>query len=236
MLLLHEVHRVRGAREDDFEAAFRDGWLPELAAGDDARLLYFMHLAHGSGRAYTMVTVTAVRDGAAYERLARSIQDGPLRAWAHDVDQLRHGVTGKILLPVPWSPPLVEDLDAVPTTSGEHPLTIFMEDTAWPHDGMLDDYLAKAQAVYAPSLVESRKGGRAILELQAVFQTAFGTGRRSEVVLWQQVLDHSRLLWLLENEVAPEHRQPGSWMHDALEVRDDWESRLLRTVSWSPLS
>ncbi len=111
-----------------------------------------------------------------------------------------------------------------------------MEDTAWPHDGMLDDYLAKAQAVYAPSLVESRTGGRAILELQAVFQTAFGTGRRSEVVLWQQVLDHSRLLWLLENEVAPEHRQPGSWMHDALEVRDDWESRLLRTVAWSPLS
>jgi hypothetical protein len=236
MLLLHEVHRVRGAREDDFEAAFRDQWLPELAAGDDARLLYFMHLAHGSGRAYTMVTVTGVRDGAAYERLARSVQDGPLRGWAHDVDQLRHGVTGKVLLPVPWSPPLVEDLDAVPTAPGEHPLTIFMEDTAWPHDGMLDDYLAKAQAVYAPSLVESRKGGRAILELQAVFQTAFGTGRRSEVVLWQQVLDHARLLWLLENEVAPEHRQPGSWMHDALEVRDDWESRLLRTVAWSPLS
>ena len=236
MLLLHEVHRVRGAREDDFEAAFRDQWLPELAAGDDARLLYFMHLAHGSGRAYTMVTVTGVRDGAAYERLARSVQDGPLRGWAHDVDQLRHGGTGKVLLPVPWSPPLVEDLDAVPTAPGEHPLTIFMEDTAWPHDGMLDDYLAKAQAVYAPSLVESRKGGRAILELQAVFQTAFGTGRRSEVVLWQQVLDHARLLWLLENEVAPEHRQPGSWMHDALEVRDDWESRLLRTVAWSPLS
>jgi hypothetical protein len=236
MLLLHEVHRVRGAREDDFEAAFRDAWLPELAAGDDARLLYFLHLAHGSGRAYTVVTVTGVRDGAAYERVARSVQDGSLRGWAHDVDQLRHGVTGKVLLPVPWSPPLVEDLDAVPTTPGEHPLTIFMEDTAWPHDGMLDEYLAKAQAVYAPSLVESRKGGRAILELRAVFQTAFGTGRRSEVVLWQQVLDHARLLWLLENEVAPEHRQPGSWMHDALEVRDDWESRLLRSVAWSPLS
>ncbi len=236
MLVLHEVHRVRGACEDEFEAAFRDRWLPELGTGDDARLLYFMHLAHGSGRAYTVVTVTGVRDGAAYERLARSVQDGPLSGWGHDVDQLRHGVHGKILLPVPWSPPLVEDLDAVPATPGEHPLTIFMEDTAWPHDGMLDDYLAKAEAVYAPSLVESRKGGRAILELQAVFQTAFGTGRRSEVVLWQQVLDHARLLWLLENEVAPEHRRPGSWMHDALEVRDDWESRLLRTVAWSPLS
>ena len=39
MLLLHEVHRVRGAREDDFEAAFRDRWMPELARGADARLL-----------------------------------------------------------------------------------------------------------------------------------------------------------------------------------------------------
>jgi hypothetical protein len=27
---------------------------------------------------------------------------------------------------------------------------------------------------------------------------------------------------------------PGTWMHDALEVRDDWESRLLRSTTWSP--
>jgi hypothetical protein len=24
-------------------------------------------------------------------------------------------------------------------------------------------------------------------------------------------------------------------MHDALDVRDDWESKLLRTTAWSPL-
>jgi len=236
MLLLHEVHRVRGASEDEFEAAFRDRWMPDLAAGDDARLLYYMHLAHGSGRAYTIVTVTAARDGAAWERLARSIQDGPLRAWAHDVDQYRHGVTAKVLVPVPWSPPLVEDLDAVPTDGAEHPLTIFMEDTAWPHDGMLDDYLEAAHTQYAPSLVESRHGGRNILDLLAAFQTAYGSGRRSEVVLWQRVVDRARLQRLLETEVAPEFRQPGSWMHDALRVRDDWESRLLRTTAWSPLA
>jgi hypothetical protein len=28
---------------------------------------------------------------------------------------------------------------------------------------------------------------------------------------------------------------PGTWMHDALDVRDDWESRLLRSAPWSPL-
>ena len=236
MLLLHEVHRVRGAREDDFEAAFRDRWMPELARGDDARLLYFMHLAHGSGRAYTAVTVTGVRDGAAWERLARSVQDGPLRSWAHDVDQTRHTVHGKLLFTVPWAPPLVEDLDAVPTEPADHALTLFMEDTAWPHDGMLDDYLEKARTHYAPSLVESAKGGRAILELLTAFQTAWGTGRRSEVVLWQRIVENARLQRLLETEVPPEYRGPGSWMHDALEVRDDWESRLLRTARWSPLT
>ena len=39
MLLLHEVHTVAGEYEDEFEAAFRKGWMPTLAADDDARLL-----------------------------------------------------------------------------------------------------------------------------------------------------------------------------------------------------
>ena len=32
MLFLHEVHRVRGAEEDAFEASWRDAWMPSLAA------------------------------------------------------------------------------------------------------------------------------------------------------------------------------------------------------------
>jgi hypothetical protein len=74
-----------------------------------------------------------------------------------------------------------------------------------------------------------------MLELLSVWQTAFGTGRRAEVVLWQRVTEPKRLLGLLYTEIPAEHRAPGTWMHDALEVRDDWESRLLRTTRWSPL-
>ena len=69
MLFLHEVHTVAGKHEDEFEAAFRDGWMPAVATDDDARLLYFLRLAHGTGRAYHTVTITGLRDGAAYERL-----------------------------------------------------------------------------------------------------------------------------------------------------------------------
>ena len=236
MLLIHEVHQVRGAHEDAFETAYREAWLGELAKGDDARLLYFMHLAHGSGRAYTVVTVTAARDGAAWGRVADRVQQGDLRSWARDTDQLRHGVHAKVMLPVPWARAPVEDIDAVPTEPADHELTLFMEDTAWPHEGMLDAYLQKAHDQYAPSLAEGRHGGRSMLELLSVWQTAFGTGRRAEVVLWQRVTEPKRLLGLLYTEIPAEHRAPGTWMHDALEVRDDWESRLLRTTSWSPLS
>ena len=33
MLFMHEVHTVRGRAEDEFEAAFRDGWMATLGAG-----------------------------------------------------------------------------------------------------------------------------------------------------------------------------------------------------------
>jgi len=59
MLFVHEVHRVVGAREEEFESAYRDGWMPQLGKTDDARLLYFLHHAHGSGRVYVAVTITA---------------------------------------------------------------------------------------------------------------------------------------------------------------------------------
>jgi hypothetical protein len=232
MLFLHEIHQVVGAREDEFEGAFRDEWMPLLAKGEDARLLYFLHHAHGTGRAYNVVTITAVRDGAAWEDLARRLQAGDLRDWASEVDRLRHRVTGKLLLAVPWSPLTDVDLAAVPVT-GYHELTLFMEDTAWPHEGMLDDYLEAARSQYAPSIAEGR--GRGLLDLQAVFQPAWGSAARREVVLWQKVRDVRAITGLVSTEVPAEYRAPGTWMHDALRVRDDWESKLLRTAAWSPL-
>ena len=63
MLFLHEVHEVIGKREDEFEAAFRDEWLPTLAATDDARLLYFLHHAHGTGVSYNVVTIRRSETG-----------------------------------------------------------------------------------------------------------------------------------------------------------------------------
>ncbi len=233
MLLLHEVHTVAGRHEDAFEAAFRKGWMSALASDDDARLLYYLKLAHGTGRAYFHVSITGLRDGAAYERLARRVQNGDLRSWAADADRLRHEVKGKLLLPVDWSPMGTLDLATVPTDGREHDPALYMEDSAWPHEAMLDNYLEAARTHYAPSL--EQRSERSLLTLLGVFQAALGAPRRREVVLWQRVDFPERLPGLFTRELPPHVKGPGTWMHDALDVRDDWESRLLRSAAWSPL-
>ena len=228
-IFLHEVHNVRGAREDEFEAHYRDGWMAELAKGDDARLLWYCHQAHGTGPAYRIVTITALRDGAAYGRLLERVQSGDLRAWARELDGLQYESTGKLLLALPWSAIAEVELESVPVDpSASHALTLYMEDTGWPFKP-LDDYTAFWETVYAPMLAKSD-----LLRITAVFQTAHGGGRRPEAILMQEVIDHNVLLGLIEHETPAAMKQPGTFMHDALQVRDQWESRLLRTSSWSP--
>jgi hypothetical protein len=146
---------------------------------------------------------------------------------------LRHEVRGKLLLPVEWSPMQTIDLAAVPTDGAEADATLFMEDSAWPYEAKLDTYLETARTHYAPSL--EQETARSLLTLVGVFQAALGAPRRREVVLWQRVDHPERLPALFTLELPAHVKGPGTWMYDALEVRDDWESRLLRTASWSPL-
>ncbi len=234
MLVLPELHEVIGVREDEFESAFREGWLPALAAGDDARLLHYLHHAHGTGVSYNVVTITALRDGAAWERVARRIDAGDLAKWAQRVDGLRHDVRAKILIPLPWSPLQTLDFDAVPTTREEHSQAVFMEDTVWPYEGRLEEYVERAGSHYAAEMDRAAESGRALLRIEAAFRTAFGSHRRREIVLWQRLVRPEGLRPLVSREVPPEYKAPGSWMHDALELRDRWESRLLRAARWSP--
>ena len=234
MILLHEVHEVHGPREEAFERAFRDEWLPALARDDDARLLYFLHHAHGSGVSYNVVSVTALRDGAAWERLARRVDSGDLADLACRLDQQRHDVIAKLLLPLPWSPVQEIDFAAVSSEPGDHEPSVFMEDTVWPYEGRLEEYVERSGAHYAAEMEQRADEGAAILEVLASYRTAFGSGRRREIVLWQKVVRPKALSPLVSREVPAQYRQPGSWMHDALALRDRWESKLLRSARWSP--
>ncbi len=232
MLYLHEVHRVAGRDEDAFETHVDEDWMASLAATGDARLAWHLKLAHGTGRAYCHVTVTALRDGNAYENLARRVQTGDLRAWAAHADTLRHDVEGTLLLPMAWGPQVTE-FDAIPIDAGARSQALFMQDRAWPYAAKLDEYIEAARTHYAPSLEEHTS--RSLLDMVAIFQAALGAPRRREVLLWQRVVYPERLTGLFTRDLPDFVKAPGTWMHDALEVRDDWESQLLRTTKRSPL-
>jgi hypothetical protein len=234
LLFLHEIHEVVGAREEEFEASFRRTWLPALARDGDARLLYFLHHAHGSGPSYQVVTITAIRDGSAWERLAERVSGGDLAGWAQDLDRLRHDVSAKLLVPLPWSPLREVDLAAVPVADEEHDPTLFMEDTVWPFESQLEEYVRKSGSHYAAEMARAGAAGRSLLRVEAGFRTAFGSHRRREIVLWQKIVQPGLLKALLTREVPSEYKQPGSWMHDALALRDRWQSKLLRSARWSP--
>src|SRR5207249_3583176 len=98
MIFLHEVHRMVGTKEKAFEAAYREGWMPAVAEDDGARLLWFLHHAHGSGPSYQVVTITGLEDGAAWERLARRVHGGDLRQWVREVDECRHDAEARLLM------------------------------------------------------------------------------------------------------------------------------------------
>lgn len=234
--LLHETHQVRGRREADFEAMLRDAWMPQLAELGGARLLAFLHHAHGTGTSYRVVTLTAVADGVAWQRLVEAVDAGPLARLSRELDDLRHDAVGKVLLPLPWSSVREIDLDRVPVRPVDHEPTVFMEDTVWPEAGKLERYVEAAGSHYAREMAQRESERQAILRIEGAYRTAFASGRRREVLLWQRVVNLKALGPLVSREVPERYKRPGTWMHDALSLRDQWESRLLRTARWSPLA
>jgi hypothetical protein len=232
VLFIHEFHKVVGQQAAAFEASYRERWMPELAEGTDARLAWYFDLAHGSGLAYRVVTVTAVANGAAYVRLADRVARGDLRTWARDLDGLRHETTGRVLVPLPWSPAFPKLAD-IPTGDVSREPTLYMEDTMWPFPGRLRHYVEAAGAVYQPSL--QAEGARMHMHVALGLETLPGAGRSPEVTLLQRLSSLPRLIALLTEDIPPGVTGPGSWMHEALEFRDRWRSRLLRSAPWSPL-
>ena len=232
MLFIHEVHKVVGKTADRFEDAYREGWLPELARGSDARLVWYFDLAHGSGLSYRVITVTAVADGASWARLAERMAGGDLRSWARHRDRLQHESTSRILAPLDWSP-AIGTMATFPIEPVDHEPTLYMEDTMWPFPGKVRTYIEASGNTYRRALQAPESQMRMTIAL--ALQTVPGAGRSPEVTLLQRLSSLPPLIRLLTNDIPSEVVAPGSWMHDALELRDQWRSKILRSAPWSPL-
>ncbi len=234
MLFMHETHQVMGRHASAFEDLYRDEWMTGVARAGGARLAWYLNHAMGSGPAYQVVTVTAVSDGAAWESLARRMINGDLSSTVARLDSYRYQVEGKLLTPVPWSALQEVDLEQLPVDGRRHELSLYMQDTGWP-DKPLDDYITLWDEDYWRFMRDIPKE-RQLLDIVACFQVAHGSGIRPEAILMQKIMNFATLGHLLTRvEEHDPSTWPGSYMAKGLGIRDQWESKLLRTSSWSPL-
>jgi hypothetical protein len=234
MLFMHETHKVIGRQAAAFEEMYRTEWVGALAQGADGRLAWYLNHAMGSGPAYQVVTLTAFADGAAWEAWAQRMLHGDLSELATRLDAARYEVVGKLVTPVYWSALQELDLAGIPTDGREHELSVYMEDTGWP-DAPLDEYIELWDHEYW-HFMRQIPPERMLLDIQACFQVAHGSGIRPEAILMQKIMNFDTLGGLFtRHEEQDASTWPGSYMAAGLELRDQWESKLLRTSAWSPL-
>ena len=116
-----------------------------------------------------------------------------------------------------------------------HELSLFMEDTVWPDEDQLETYVERSGNHYLAEMRRNAERGSTLLTILGGFRTAFGAGKRREIVLWQKITEpRAPRRRCSRSEVPARYKEPGTWMNDALALRDRWESRLLRSVEWSP--
>ncbi len=105
------------------------------------------------------------------------------------------------------------DLGEVATDGREHELSLYMEDTGWP-DAPLDDYIELWDHDYWQHM-RLTPPDRKLLDIQACFQVAHGSGIRPEAILMQKVMNFSILGGLLTTkEEYHDARQLAGLLHD----------------------
>jgi len=226
MLYLHETHEIVGGQTAAFEEAMREVWRPLFEATGQARLVWYWQHTHGTGPSYQAVSISAVRDWSTWGDLVAAMRSAPeWKRWWATCWGLRREVVSKLLVPTAWSPLQTVDLGTAPAGAGEP--VLHLHDTGWPFSGKLDAYVDALGSVFYPQTKRSR-----MIQVDACWTTCPGTGRHHEVLLLQKILDWPAFSRLLTEGEHPARR--GDWMEEGLKHRDRWESKLLRTATWSP--
>lgn len=88
MLIVQEVHRVRGRAVEDFEAGTQRLW--EAVAPLGVEPAWYFEVSHGTGPSYCVVTALRLPDWEAWEALARAAAYGDLAPLVERLDAARY--------------------------------------------------------------------------------------------------------------------------------------------------
>ena len=216
MLFVHEVHALIGEKEFDFEDALREG--AARFEGKDSRLLWYLSSTHGSGDAYHVVTVTAVRDGAAWERMAERLRYGDLAEWSTQLASMRYHAYSSLLVSLEGSPLAGVDLDEIAVGLVEHGGDMFREDTL------------EGPGIKSAVAATAADGLDGVLAVEAAFEPAMGGD--DNVKILYRVAAQQR--WEPALAVDNGWQDWSGSLTQTLPEGARGSSRFLRSASWSP--
>lgn len=231
MFFVHEIHALEPAGARDFEAYLRDQWTPAVAAEPGTRVVWCARSIPGAVSAPELVTMTGVADGATLTRFGERLRSGDLRELANSAPAGRVDRTVRILAPLKFND-YAPDLASVPLISDGTSNSLYIHDFVPPRIGMQRPYEDAMEKVYL-SMMEMEF---IAFVMWGGFETVAGGGPNPENVMVTLIREPQGGTDLLYNENARDDVKPGTWLYDALKLRDTWTSRLLRTVPWSPTS
>lgn len=231
MIYLYETHEVIGGKMEEFSEAMRDRWKPLIEQGGLAKVIWFWELAVMTNVSYTAVSMTVIRDWQSWGTLVnRMLNDRKWKKWNQDVCQCRRDVVSKLLMPNPLSPMQDVDFASVGKGTDEGIPGLYLLDTGWPYLGKMEEYIKALHEVYQAQVAAIQPP---VITVVAGWRNCPGSGRWHEAYVLSKIHNWETLSLIIPYGVPPAN--PGEWMMEGLKYRDRWESRLLRTESWSPM-
>jgi hypothetical protein len=227
MYFLHEIHSLDAGACADYEDRLRDEWGPALERESGARLVWCVRTLPGTVCGSEIITLTALVDGDALERLGERIRDGDLEELALSLSADRVGLAQRVMTSLPFSEYEPDRTDG----DAEHaPPVAYIHDFVPPRTGRQRPYEEAMAQVFLKTL----EAGSFDFVMWAGLQTVAGGGPIPENTMITGVRSPEVLTTLLTTGNSREDFQPGAWMFEALKLRDTWISRLVRASPWSP--
>jgi hypothetical protein len=158
------------------------------------------------------------------------MRDGDLASLASTQSLLRTGVATRILKPLDYDPSGLK-LSDIPTEACDRASVAYMHDFVPPVIGQNRAYCDMMRERYM-ALSETELSG---VVLRMSWETVWGGGPVPEMFNLSEIRSPEALLQLVGKEIPLEYRQMGTWMWEALAVRDRWTTRLVRSAPWSPI-
>lgn len=220
MLFLQDTFGVIGERQFDFEDAVRESYAAAIA-DDDTRFLSYMQSVHGSAEGYFVATLTALRHGAALDRLVHRLRYGDLATFATHIASLRYRSHSSLLVRAEWLQAPEVDLAAIPVADVDHATAMFRED-AFEGRG-INAALARQLGDRAPSSSD-------VLTLETAFRPALDADSAARVLY--RITDNEKFTdaWRTDTGWADWSGSLTPDLPDGIRAT----GRYLRSAPWSP--